>query len=154
VNVDVFTEGWDEPLIGCVQVLRPTLSVGRWIQMAGRGLRPVSRELRDECRRRGIAVPPKDHVVLLDHGANAHRHGLPTAKRAWSLDPAPAPSREASTSSERGAASGTWTCPSCRRVLERSVPECDCGGRLADVLPRAIDGELVRLREGEVGVLR
>ena len=55
---------------------------------------------------------------------------------------------------ERAAASGPWTCPSCRRVLERSVPECDCGGRLADVLPRAIDGELVRLREGEVGVFR
>ena len=67
------------------QVLRPTLSVVRRIQTASRGLRPVSRELRDDCRRRGIVVPPQDHVVLLGHGANAHRNRLPTTVAAPEL---------------------------------------------------------------------
>lgn len=41
VNVDVLTEGVDVPSCGAVVVARPTKSPVRWIQMAGRALRPA-----------------------------------------------------------------------------------------------------------------
>jgi superfamily II DNA or RNA helicase len=40
VNVDVLTEGWDDPPTSCVVMARPTRSRGRFVQAAGRGLRP------------------------------------------------------------------------------------------------------------------
>lgn len=39
INVDVLTEGWDDPPTSCVAMLRPTRSWGRFVQCAGRGLR-------------------------------------------------------------------------------------------------------------------
>ncbi|UBU63600.1 DEAD/DEAH box helicase [Acidithiobacillus ferrooxidans] len=44
VNVDVFTEGLDVPEIDAIVLLRRTQSVVRYLQMAGRGLRPFVRE--------------------------------------------------------------------------------------------------------------
>ena len=38
-NVDVATEGFDIPAVGCVLMLRPTQSWGLYTQMAGRGVR-------------------------------------------------------------------------------------------------------------------
>jgi len=40
VNVDVLTEGWDDPPTSCVVLARPTRSWSRFVQAAGRGLRP------------------------------------------------------------------------------------------------------------------
>jgi ATP-dependent helicase IRC3 len=39
VNAEVLTEGYDEKSIGAVVIARPTKSQGRYLQMAGRGLR-------------------------------------------------------------------------------------------------------------------
>lgn len=85
VNCDVYTEGFDEPLIGCVQVLRPTRSLSRWLQAAGRGLRPITPEYKRALAEKGISVPAKPHVVLLDHGGNVQRHGSPLDARLWTL---------------------------------------------------------------------
>lgn len=41
VNCGLFTEGFDEPTIDCVIIARPTSSGGLYVQMAGRGLRPI-----------------------------------------------------------------------------------------------------------------
>ncbi len=41
VNAMVLTRGWDSPITKCVIVGRPTKSRSLFIQMAGRGLRPV-----------------------------------------------------------------------------------------------------------------
>ena len=38
-NVGVLTEGWDAPRADCVALLRPTQSVGLFVQMCGRGMR-------------------------------------------------------------------------------------------------------------------
>jgi hypothetical protein len=40
-NVNVLTEGWDCPELEVVILARPTLSVGFYMQMVGRGLRPA-----------------------------------------------------------------------------------------------------------------
>jgi transposase-like protein len=66
-NVDLFTEGFDMPSVGFVQSLRPTKSLGRYLQMFGRGLR--------------LGIDPD--VVFIDHTNNCFLHGLPDQKRDW-----------------------------------------------------------------------
>ena len=71
LNVDLFDEGLDVPGIECVIMARPTMSVGKFLQMVGRGLRPAE---------------GKDHLILIDHVGNVDRLGLPDSIRRWSLD--------------------------------------------------------------------
>lgn len=71
INVDLFDEGFDVPGIECVQMARATMSVSKYLQMVGRGLRPLT---------------GKDHLILIDHVGNVTQHGLPDAKRRWTLD--------------------------------------------------------------------
>lgn len=40
-NCDLLVEGWDCPEVACVAICRPTKSLSRFIQSAGRGLRPA-----------------------------------------------------------------------------------------------------------------
>lgn len=71
INVDLFDEGLDVPGIECVIMARPTMSIGKYLQMVGRGLRPA---------------PGKDFLILIDHVGNVDRLGLPDSIRRWSLD--------------------------------------------------------------------
>ena len=59
-NVGVLTEGWDAPRTDCIAMLRPTKSLGLYVQMCGRGMR---------------LYPGKDNCLLLDYGENIARHG-------------------------------------------------------------------------------
>ena len=59
-NVAVLTEGWDAPRTDCIALLRPTKSLGLYVQICGRGMRPW---------------PGKDDCLLLDYGGNMGRHG-------------------------------------------------------------------------------
>jgi superfamily II DNA or RNA helicase len=54
VNAMVLTEGWDSPRTKCVIVGRPTRSRPLFVQMAGRGLRPIP----------GIPVEDQDCILL------------------------------------------------------------------------------------------
>lgn len=69
-SVDLITEGFDAPMIQCAIILRPTQSVGLYIQMGGRPLRPY---------------PGKQVCYVLDHAGCAITHGLITEDREWSL---------------------------------------------------------------------
>ena len=62
VNVDVFSEGFDCPDVEFVQLARPTLSLAKYLQQVGRGLRrsegkeacmPVSYTHLDVYKRQG-----------------------------------------------------------------------------------------------------
>jgi superfamily II DNA/RNA helicase len=70
-NCNLFDEGFDLPSLGCVQIARPTQSLGKYLQMLGRGARPEK---------------GKDCAIYIDHTQNYLIHGLPDADRAWSLD--------------------------------------------------------------------
>lgn len=70
-NVDLFGEGVSVDSVEAVIMLRPTQSLGLFIQQAGRALR---------------TFPGKDHAIILDHVGNYKRHGLPDDDRKWSLD--------------------------------------------------------------------
>ena len=69
-SVDIISEGFDLPAIECAIMLRPTKSLGLWIQQSGRALR---------------LHPGKDHAIILDHAGNTEFHGLPCDDREWSL---------------------------------------------------------------------
>lgn len=70
-NVELFGEGFDLPAIECGILLRPTQSIGLYLQQIGRTLRPTY---------------GKSEAIILDHAGNALRHGLPDDERTWTLE--------------------------------------------------------------------
>lgn len=90
INVDLFDEGLDVPGIDCVIMARPTKSLGKFLQMCGRGLRPVYTSGFDlntkEGRLSAMAASTKPHLILIDHVGNVTEHGLPDDRREWTLD--------------------------------------------------------------------
>jgi len=69
VNVDIFSEGFDCPDIEFVQLARPTLSLAKYLQMVGRGLRVA----------RG-----KKSCVMIDNVGLYRVFGLPSQVWNWS----------------------------------------------------------------------
>ena len=69
-NCNVLTEGWDCPKVSCVVLCRPTLSLGLYIQMCGRSLRPYNN---------------KKDTLIIDHAGNVYRHGFIDDDRDWKL---------------------------------------------------------------------
>jgi superfamily II DNA or RNA helicase len=67
-SVSLLSEGFDEPIVSCVLLLRPTDSKGLYIQQVGRGLR--QHRLKRDC-------------VVLDMVGNTARHGCLVGPRAY-----------------------------------------------------------------------
>jgi DNA repair protein RadD len=63
-NANVLTTGFDHPEIDLIAMLRPTMSAGLYVQMAGRGLRKKSQA---------------DHCLVLDFAGVVEAHGPITA---------------------------------------------------------------------------
>lgn len=68
VNVDVFSEGFDCPDVEFVQLARPTLSLAKYLQQVGRGLRKSE---------------GKASCVVIDNVGLYRMFGLPTVYRDW-----------------------------------------------------------------------
>ena len=68
VNVDVFSEGFDCPDVEFVQMARPTLSLAKYLQQVGRGLRKTE---------------GKETCMLIDNVGLYRLFGLPTAYLDW-----------------------------------------------------------------------
>lgn len=81
-NYGVFTEGFDAPNVSRVIMARPTKSVSLYIQMLGRGTRPLPGVVdgRDtpEARRESIAASAKPHVMVLDYVGNSRHKPVST----------------------------------------------------------------------------
>lgn len=79
VNNGILTTGFDHPGIDFIIVLRPTASTVLWVQLAGRGTRPVYAPGFDlttiEGRLEAIAAGPKKNCLLLDFARNTERLG-------------------------------------------------------------------------------
>lgn len=133
VTVDVVSEGFDIPAAGCAILLRPTQSLGLYLQQVGRVLRPA---------------PGKAHAVILDHVGNVHRHGWPDDPRDWSLD-----DRLRRTSSAGPAAPTVRTCEVCFAAF-KPAPICPMCGTACAPPParklRQVDGELKELKREAV----
>ena len=84
VNVAICTEGWDCPNVRMVVLASPTKSRAKYVQMVGRGLRPLpglvdhSSSTSDsaEARRAAIAASDKSSCVILDFAGNCGKHKL------------------------------------------------------------------------------
>jgi len=68
VNVDIFSEGFDCPEVEFIQLARPTLSLSKYLQQVGRGMR---------------ISEGKPHVLILDNVGLYQTFGLPTEERDW-----------------------------------------------------------------------
>lgn len=129
VTVDVVSEGFDVPAASCAILLRPTQSLGLYLQQVGRVLRPA---------------PSKAHAVILDHVGNVHRHGWPDDPRQWTLEGV---TRRANASGPP--APSVRVCEQCFAAF-RPAPQCPVCGTLCISQParqpRAVPGELQELR--------
>lgn len=68
VSVDLFSEGFDCPDVEFIQMARPTLSLAKYLQMVGRGLRP--------CK-------GKQCCTIIDNVGLYRTFGLPSVDRDW-----------------------------------------------------------------------
>ncbi len=68
VNVDIFSEGFDVPEVEFIQLARPTLSLSKYLQQVGRGMRVAN---------------GKQEVIILDQVGLYLMFSLPTSDRNW-----------------------------------------------------------------------
>lgn len=117
-NVNVLTTGFDAPATDLLAFLRPTQSLGLYMQMAGRALRPAD---------------GKENGLVLDYAGNVQRHG-----------PVDAISVADVGSRKKGDGPGEVpgkTCPECKSIVFISQMQCpDCGHEW-EAPPIAIDGK-------------
>jgi superfamily II DNA or RNA helicase len=105
-SCDLVSEGFDVPAIEVAILLRPTQSLGLYLQQVGRALR---------------IFPGKAEAIILDHAGNVKRHGLPDEDRIWSLD---------GKSKKRAAKPSevlVKTCPQCFATVASAATHCLCG---------------------------
>ena len=130
-NVDVLVEGYDLPSLGCIVLARPTLSLTRYLQQVGRGMRPHE---------------DQGYMVLIDHAGCVHEHGLPTDPRRWSLEDR----RKKKGDSTEIDGSPCVACEACGALRPLGVELCpSCAGVQVAVFRGLVietDGELVEVR--------
>ncbi len=97
-NANVLTKGFDAPGVDLIALLRPTKSVGLYVQMVGRGTRLA--EGKDDC-------------LVLDFAGNTARHGpidtVDGRKKEKSEEPGEAPIK---------------VCPECQTINHASARRC------------------------------
>lgn len=138
-NVDLFGEGFDLPSIECGILLRPTQSLGLYLQQVGRTLRTSE---------------GKTRAIILDHAGNADRHGLPDDPREWSLEGREIRKGKAKLESVK-------VCTKCFAAQKPGRPSCSFCGFVYEVQARQVDeveGDLVEFskeqREAQLQKLR
>jgi len=142
VNVDLFGEGFDLPAIEVVSMARPTQSYALYCQQFGRALRLLLGKL---------------VALIIDHVGNVFRHGLPDARREWSLDRREKRARGANDAMPTTVCTRTEP-EACAQTYERFHPCCPfCGfapepvGRSA---PEQVDGDLQELDAAVLAAMR
>jgi DNA repair protein RadD len=97
-NANVLTTGFDYPDIDLIAMLRPTMSAGLYVQMAGRGMRIKSHT---------------DHCMVLDFAGVVATHGPITGVQ---------PPKKAKPGQEGEAP--VKACPECHELVPPSTKEC------------------------------
>lgn len=122
-NVFVLTEGWDLPEVKCAILARGCGSVGTYLQIAGRILRPH---------------PSYDRAVLIDLVGASREHGHPLDDREWSLV-------GTGGGAVRGGPSYAY-CAACSGLLNDAASTCDrCGHARENAEARERKIELAKL---------
>lgn len=127
-NVDLFGEGFDLPALEVAILMRPTQSLGMYLQQVGRCLR---------------AFPGKTEALILDHAGNSARHGLPDDERTWTLAGRNIRARDGDES-----AVAIKTCGQCFATVHASRPICKHCGYVFPIREREVAqraGDLVEV---------
>jgi len=130
-SCDIISEGVDVPRVGAALLLRPTQSVGLYMQQVGRVLRPYAGKAR---------------AIILDHAGNSLEHGHPTAEREWSLE-----TGEVKKKTRTSDGPPVRQCKSCFAIFEPqpACPECGEPYTTRDNSIEYIEGELIEHAETE-----
>lgn len=99
-NANILTTGFDYQDIDLIAMLRPTMSPGLYLQMAGRGFRVKSHT---------------DHCLVLDFAGVIEQHGPVTAIRT--------PNKK----EEGNGVPPSKECPECGEIVAAQLRECPCG---------------------------
>lgn len=128
-SVGVLTTGFNVPTVDLIALMRPTLSTGLYVQMLGRGTRPVYEDgfNLDSVggRQAAIAASAKPNCLVLDFAGCGRIHGpvdalTPAAKKKKGDGAAEA---KIKPDTERGK-----HCDQCGNLQPLSASECrDCG---------------------------
>lgn len=132
-SCEIVSEGTDIPVVGAAILLRPTASLGLFLQQVGRALRPY---------------PGKENTIILDHVGNCLRHGLPDDDREWSLAGI---ERRGRKKKNQEPPIDIRRCPRCFMV-HRPAPICPSCGHVYESKVRQIeqkDGELKQIDTAE-----
>jgi hypothetical protein len=135
-NVGVLAEGWDCPACEVMILARPTRSITRYIQMAGRVLRPHH---------------GKERALLLDHSGTVRRLGFPTDDLPLELDRGLARSARTEKPEEKL----PRLCKACGYLMPATSRACPACGAVPAPRPvaRPDTGDLVEMRRVKVGAL-
>ena len=116
VNNNVLTTGYDDPEIDFIIILRPTASSVLWVQMLGRGTRPLYAPGYDlntfEGRWAAIYAGGKKNCLVADYAANS--------KRLGPIDDPLIPARKG----KGGGVAPVKECPACERYVHASKRFC------------------------------
>lgn len=132
-NVGILTEGWDFPACKTMILARPTKSLIRYLQMAGRVLRPF---------------PGKERALILDHSGTVQSIGFPTDDFPMELDDGKP--KQTTGSDKKQEEKKPTKCPSCS-YMKKTGGKCPVCGFLP-VKPTDIEhapGELAPLTKKE-----
>lgn len=136
-SCDLISEGTDIPAIGAAILLRPTQSLGLYLQQVGRALRTCE---------------GKEQAIILDHVGNVITHGMPDDYRAWSLD--------GTEKRARGAKSEPTIrvnqCDNCFAVFAPApaCPQCGHVKHVQDRAPEQVDGDLKEVSAADAALIR
>lgn len=121
VNCGVLTTGFDHKGVDLLAMVRPTKSASLYVQICGRGTRPLYTPGFDPNtataaeRRAAISAGPKPNCLVLDYAKNINYHG-------------PVDLVKPRTPGKGGGPAPVKTCPQCFSVIPASVMQCpDCG---------------------------
>lgn len=123
INVGLFTTGYDFPALDLIAVVRATQSTSLWVQMCGRGTRPLYADGFDLEKKKGrlkaIAASEKQDCLVLDFAGNTRRLGaincpvIPKARKKGDANEGEAPVK---------------VCPQCETYNHTRSSKCEtCG---------------------------
>lgn len=128
-NSALLAEGWDAPFCQTLILARPTKSLIRYVQMAGRVLRPSE---------------GKTRALILDHSGTVKQLGFPTDDLPLELDDGK-PKKSASTKPKEKLPTA---CPSCKFMkTAHKCPACGFAPEKQNDVHTA-DGHLVKQERG------
>ena len=131
-NCNLISEGITLPTCEVGLLLRPTLSLGLYIQQSMRCLTPVEGK----------------KAIIIDYVNNVQRHGFPTMQREWSLDK---PVKEYDNENDNGTFK-IRVCQECFMTFE-TAPVCPYCGAVYETTPIEIENsktiELKQIEEAK-----